>query len=295
VVPDGRWITFGRRSSPATELIVMPPLGGPQRVVATSPSPYVFWTPDSKALTVAEGSPPALLTVSIDDGTRKTVVGPLEGKYGSFGGLVSPDGKTAAVLFTVKGAMPLYIVPLGPGFVAAGEPKLITPADWQVASFAWMPDSRELVYIRTVTGDNLGGITAMYRQSVDGGAPKRLDFAGDNPWFLDVARRGNRLAYTRLQRDLNIYAAELGPDLMIRSAGQPIGSSSRRDIGAVYSADGKRIRHERRRRTAAPAHGGPGVRCRGLVVGGRPHDLFRVVAQRRPACLQHARGRRAGA
>jgi Tol biopolymer transport system component/tRNA A-37 threonylcarbamoyl transferase component Bud32 len=242
--PDGRWIVLGRRTPTVVELVLMPPLGGPQRLVGTSPSPWVFWTPDSRALTVAEGSPSALLTVSIDDGSRKTVVGPLEGKYGSFGGVISPDGKAAAVLFSVKGGRPLYIVPLGPGYVATGEPRLLTPADWQVGSMAWMPDSRELVYVRTVTGDNLGGITAMYRQSIDSGTPRRLEFAGDNPWFLDVARRGNRLAYTRLQRDINIYAAELGPDGRLRSAEKPFAASSRRDTDPVYSPDGTRVAFE---------------------------------------------------
>ena len=210
--PDGRWITFGRRTPAATELVVMPALGGPQRVVAQSVSPYVYWTPDSKALVVAEGAPSALVTVSIDDAARKTVVGPLEGKYGTFGGAISPDGTAAAVEFIVKGARRLYTVPLGPGYAATGEPRPLTPADWQISSWAWMPDSREVVYVRTVTGDNLGGITAMYRQTLDGGTPRRLAFAGDNPWFLDIARRGNRLAYTRLMRDMNVYAAELASD-----------------------------------------------------------------------------------
>ena len=59
-----------------------------------------------------------------------------------------------------------------------------------------------------------------------------------------MARRGNRLAYTRLQRDINIYAEELGPDGRLRSAEKPFAASSRRDMDPVYSPDGTRVAFE---------------------------------------------------
>jgi serine/threonine protein kinase/WD40 repeat protein len=241
--PDGKWIAFGRRNvaPPNTDFVVMPALGGAEKVVARTPSPYCAWTPDSQWLIVPDGSPAGLYLFQMHGGEKKLIVPPLQDRHPVVGGVISPDGRSLAVIFMVGGRRPLYIVPLGSGYAPAGEPRAITPADWDVASWAWMPDSKEIILISVITGSNLGGITAMYRVAADGGTPRRMDFAGDNPWFLDVARRGDRLAYTRLQRDVNVYAAELAPDGTLTSPGQSVASSSRRDISPVYSPDGARI------------------------------------------------------
>jgi Tol biopolymer transport system component/predicted Ser/Thr protein kinase len=240
--PDGKWIAFGRRSStPVSDFVVMPALGGQERILARLPAVYCSWTPDSQWLLVADGSPAGLTMFSMHGGEKKQIVAPLQGTHPVVAGMISADGTRAAVIYNIGGRRPLYFVPLGAGYAAAGEPRAITPADWDVASLAWTPDGKDVITVRVITGSNLGGITAMYRISADGGTPKRLDFAGDNPWFLDVARRGNRLAYTRLQRDFNVYAAELAPDGTLQSPGQSVASSSRRDISPVYSPDGSRI------------------------------------------------------
>jgi Tol biopolymer transport system component len=68
-----------------------------------------------------------------------------------------------------------------------------------------------------------------------------VNFAGDNPWFLGIARRGNRMAFTRLHRDINIYRVPLEADGAIHNPGQVIASSSRRDEQASYSPDGSRL------------------------------------------------------
>jgi len=241
--PDGRWIAFGRRGvvPQNSDFVVIPALGGPEKVIMRGPALYCSWTPDSQWLVVPYGSPMGLSLFPMHGGESKQIVPALNGKHGVVGGVISPDGSRLALIYDVNGRRPLYAVPLGAGYTAAGEPRAITPTDWDVASWAWTPDGKDVIAIRVVTGSNLGGITAMYRISADGGTPKRLDFAGDNPWFLDVSRRGNRLAYTRLQRDVNVYAAELAPDGTLKSPGQSVASSSRRDINATYSPDGSRI------------------------------------------------------
>lgn len=81
----------------------------------------------------------------------------------------------------------------------------------------------------------------MYRVAIDGGTPQRIEYTGNNPWYLDVARRGDRLAYTRLKRDINVYRAELEPDGTLKKPGERIASSSRTEMDAQYSPDGSRI------------------------------------------------------
>ena len=115
------------------------------------------------------------------------------------------------------------------------------PVDWNFVSSSWTADSQSIIGIRDFNGANLGGDTALYRVRLGGAAPERLDFAGDNPWFLDVAKAGNRLAFTRLRRDLNLYRAALDANGMLVDDGRPIVPSSRREYNAAISPDGTRI------------------------------------------------------
>jgi Tol biopolymer transport system component len=116
----------------------------------------------------------------------------------------------------------------------------VIPGEWWTYSPAWSADSREVFFIRAFGLANAGNDTAMYRVGVEGGEPRRVSFAGDNPWFLDVSRQGNRLAYTRLQRDINIYEAEIGADGKV-GPGRAIALSSRREESADPAPDGKRL------------------------------------------------------
>ncbi len=152
----------------------------------------------------------------------------------------SPDGRTLAVAFR-RSRGRLYFVSLDAGYKVNGPPRQATPVDWAVPSWSWAPDSRSVIGIRDISNANLGGDTSMSRIRVDGGEPERMDFVGDNPWFLDVSRTGNRLAYTRLRRDLNLYRAELGADGMLKGGDQPVAPSSRREYNAAISPDGSRI------------------------------------------------------
>jgi Tol biopolymer transport system component len=171
-------------------------------------------------------------------GDKKLVVGPLQGKFEVSGGVLSPDSSKLVLFYNHPG---LYVVDLSSDYKPEGEPKLLTPPDWRIVSPAWTPDGKEILFIRSAGNPNIGGDTAMYRVAVDGGEPQRVSFAGDNPWFLAIARRGNRMAFTRLHRDTNIYRVALQPNGTIHEAAQALISSSRRDDSAFYSPDGSHI------------------------------------------------------
>ena len=238
---DGKWIAFGRRSQGVNEFVVMPALGGPEKVIASSSGVYGFWTPDSQWLVVADGQPRSLFLAPVQGGEKKLLIGPLQGKGSVNAGIVAPDGRNLAVSFQTGDYRPLYAVPMATGYKVQGEPRLLVPPDWFLTSMAWTPDSKEIVFIRSIGDANAGGITYMYRVGLDGSAPKRIDYVGDNPWFLDVSLQGHRLAYTRLQRDINIHRLELDPDGSARKPSEAIVSSSRREEDASYSHDGSRI------------------------------------------------------
>ena len=235
--PDGQWIAFPR-SLGAAGIIAVPALGGPERAITREQSgTTVSWTSDSQWLTYATGIPRSLYLAPLNGGEKKFVLGPLQGKFEVWAGVLSPDSREIALTYACPG---LYVVGLSADYKPEGEPRLLTSPDWRIASPAWTADGEEIWFIRAAGNANLGSDTTMYRVSVNGGEPQRVSFAGDNPWFLGIARRGNRMAFTRLHRDTNIYRVELPAN---GRAGQPqaIISSSRRDDGASYSPDGSRI------------------------------------------------------
>jgi eukaryotic-like serine/threonine-protein kinase len=236
--PDGRWIAFPRSLGTAG-IIAVPALGGPERVITQEQSStYVSWTADSQWVSYCTGNPRSLYLAPLNGGDKKLVVGPLQGKVEVEGGVLSPDSSKLALIYNRPG---LYVVGLSSDYKPQGEPKLVTPPDWRIVSPAWTPDGKEIVFIRYAGNPNIGGNTAMYRVTVDGGEPQRVNFDGDNPWFLAIARRGNRMAFTRLHRDTNVYRVALQPNGMIHEAAQALISSSRRDDSASYSPDGSHI------------------------------------------------------
>jgi TolB protein len=181
-----------------------------------------------------------LLLASPTGAERKLALGPLQGKYPAVAGFISPDGRKLAVNFSTGIYGPLYVASFSLDHKTGDEPKLITPADWIVLSPVWTPDSKEILFIRG-TGGNAGSDTAMFRVSVSGGAPKHVQFAGDNPWFFDVARGGHRMAFTRMRRKASIYRYEMEAGGAIGKEAQVIASSSRQDRYPAYSPDGARI------------------------------------------------------
>jgi Tol biopolymer transport system component len=234
--PDGRWIAFPRSLGRAG-IIAVPALGGPERVITQEQSStYVSWTADSQWVSYCTGNPRSLYLAPLNGGDKRLVVGPLQEKVEVEGGVLSPDSSKLALIYNRPG---LYVVGLSTDYKPEGEPKLVTPPDWRIVSPAWTPDGKEIVFIRYAGNPNIGG--NMYRVIVDGGEAQRVSFAGDNPWFLAIARRGNRMAFTRLHRDTNVYRVALQPNGMIHEAAQALISSSRRDHSASYSPDGSHI------------------------------------------------------
>src|ERR1700727_1207633 len=113
--PDGRWIAFprspiGAASLGTTGIIAIPALGGPERVITREQNtPYVSWSADSQWVAYCTGSPRSLYLASLNGGDKKLVIGPLQGKFGVGGGVLSPDSSKLALIYDNPG---LYAVGL---------------------------------------------------------------------------------------------------------------------------------------------------------------------------------------
>ena len=151
---------------------------------------------------------------------------------------VSPDGRTVAFVRAANlGASHLYLLSLGADGRAAGEPRRLDLPAAAVASPAWTPDGREIVC--RAGGPYLGDSRLWVVPAAGSGEPRPLA-TGENGSEPAVSRRGNRLVYSVLQEDSDIWRV----DLAGRGASLPeerLIASTRTDITPQYSPDGSKI------------------------------------------------------
>jgi Tol biopolymer transport system component/tRNA A-37 threonylcarbamoyl transferase component Bud32 len=250
--PDGRWIAFLRvQSEGRSELLLIPPLGGPERKLTEVrvrgvfvPAPYLAWCPDSECLVVTdsprESKPLALFVVSRETGEKRQLTNPQSPAAGDAHPAVSPDGRWLVFRRCPSGIFSgeLYRLPLGRGLTAAGQPKRLTQPTLDARYPAWMPNSKEIVF--SARGH-------LWRMSI---TPEqtavRLPFVGEDGIMPVVSRpqRGQpaRLAYIRSFGDLNIWRIQTSaPGVAAASPPTPSIFSTRREGMPQLSPDGRRV------------------------------------------------------
>jgi Tol biopolymer transport system component len=100
--------------------------------------------------------------------------------------VVSPDGKLIACSFETPGSPPkLAVVPIEGGSpIKVFDAQLVQPA-----KIRWTPDGRALTYVAS-----RNGISDIWSQPIDGGAPKKLtDFKADHIFSFDWSRNNKLL------------------------------------------------------------------------------------------------------
>jgi Tol biopolymer transport system component len=253
--PDDRWIAFLRADSPssAIEVLLKPPLGGPERKAAeihvrntfSVIPPYLAWCPDGTCLVATdspgEGRPEALFAIALDTGEKRRLTDPPKGSADS-NPAVSPDGRWLVfrrnpdALFT--GA--LYALPLGKGMTATGEPRRLTSPVLDAAYPAWTADSKEILFSRPLAG-------ALSRLSVAGqNSPARLPFVGEDGIMPVVSRpvagHPSRLVYVHSYQEVGIWRVDTPAPGAPASAPPAVAIASTRTDGMPhFSPDGRRV------------------------------------------------------
>ena len=255
--PDGRWIAFLRGAWSSSvfqggkgELLLIPPLGGPERKLTdVRPDVYVWpphlaWCPDSNCLVVTdstgEGRPDALFIVSLETGEKRQLTKPQAPVLGDSHPALSSDGRSLAFRRTVSAAAgELYLLHLASDLTVVSEPRRLTPASLNAAYPTWMPDGKEILF--SAKG-------SLWRMAVPGESrPERLPFVGEDGLMPVVSRpqpgRPLRLVYAHSFSDVNIWRVETSatgvpawsPPNMSRL------SSTRLDMTPQFSPDGRRV------------------------------------------------------
>ena len=209
--PDGRFIAFFRQSTIGGAYYLVPSLGGAERKLANAYTNQIVsgrlfdWSPDGKFLLVAEQVSPkdsrvTIVLISIESGQKTTMTSP-PGPYVA-SPTFSPDGKNVAF---VQGlgylAHDIYVAP-----VAGGEPRRLTLDNRIIGGLTWTLDGRAIIF-----SSNRGGLYSLWSISASGGAPEPLSAVGEDAIQPSIARHGNRLAYLRRRRNINIWRTE-GPN-----------------------------------------------------------------------------------
>jgi eukaryotic-like serine/threonine-protein kinase len=242
--PDGRSIGFVRVSKGHGSLIVIPSIGGHERLVAEglpAPLPYeashLFdWFPNGKWV-VAEG----LSLISTDSGEMRSLTSQPK-LLPDFSPAVSPDGRTVAFSRTADGTLSdIYLLDLTEDLKPKGEPRRLTSLNGWNHGSAWTPNGREIIFHSFFYGR--GG--SLWKVQASGSRePEHLAFTGGDARFPAISRSGNRLAYQREVSDANIWHLSLsGP---ATATGLPVRfiASTRWDVVAQYSPNGKRVAFE---------------------------------------------------
>lgn len=241
--PDGRYIAFFRQSAERSAFYLVPSLGGHERRVADvfqyeypTQGNSQYYSPDGKLLAAADkdsqDQPFAIYILSIETGEKLRVTSPPRGTVGDFYPGFSPDGKLLA--FTRSACLAtsdIYLLSL-----SGGEPRRLTFDNASILGLAWTSDGREIVF----SSRRGSSVHSLWRIPVTGGMPERVLAVGQKALSPTVSRQGDRLAYTQILDDLNVWRLELDEAGRGRSAA-PLISSTLDDEGADYSPDGRRI------------------------------------------------------
>jgi len=241
--PDDKSIAFLRTTPQGRAWYVTSVLGRPERKIAEvhphfdlGSSNSAYFAPDGQTLAIVDkantADPASIFLLRLDSSTRRKLTSPPASTTGDYYPAFSPDGKRLAFARAVSfSATDLYVLSL-----AGGEPKRLTFDGLTIDGLAWSGNNREIIF----SSRRGGSFNSLWRIRAEGGVPERVSTFGEDVISPAVSRGGNRLAYTRLLDDMNIWAYTLNGKGGVASKA-PLIASTFRDSDPDYSPDGRRI------------------------------------------------------
>ena len=262
--PDGRHIAFLRHQGERAVVLLISPLGGPERRVADAGGENVAWSPDGKFLVVCDrdaggdtsappaGPAPGLrragaiggFVVSVATGERRKLTSPAREEAFDTDFAFSPDAKSIAFVRWKRTGSDVYLLPLanGPsGPAAAGDPLRLTSDERYVRGLAWTPDSRHIVF-----SSNRTGSWSLWRIDAKESSAAAAQLAGVtsdafHPAILRAGPNGPvRLAYEHSLQDVNIWQMDLTASAAARAPSRLM-ASTRFDGNPQLSPDSKKL------------------------------------------------------
>jgi len=259
--PDGRLIAFRRLLPETSQIILKSYLGGPERKLAEWPyenartfhplalSRDLCFSRDGKWLITSSGSFPAeftgLFSVSLESGEAIKFTAPSGKLAADTEPALSPDGHLLAfVRVSTPSISEIYVMPFSDPH-HPGHPTQITFDGRNVTNPAWTPDGRSIVFASNRKASEAA--RHLWRVSLPRlGAtakppdPEFLAGLGDYTNGPAISKSG-RLAYMAETHDLNVWELSLEAKDGKSASAKRVISSTRDDVLAEYSPDGKKI------------------------------------------------------
>jgi Tol biopolymer transport system component len=251
--PDGRSIAFlrGGFSGGASEVRVVPPLGGAERKIADLNiaftllrPPALAWCPDSSCVVVTNSvaGEHRLFSIAVDTGEKQQLsFAGAPGAALDLDPMISPDGRWLAFRRdTTPFTGDYYRLPMRGRAAERTDPVRLTvsrSAGDSPGKAAWTPDSRTLIF-------GAGG--ALWRvNAVEPGERTRLAFVGQEgiqPSLATMRDGSARLVYVRATNDTNVWRVTTpAAGAQATSAPAPAIRSPRSEFLANLSPDGTRV------------------------------------------------------
>ncbi len=249
--PDGRRIAFIRQKGAVADIVVVPPLGGQERLLHRfsrigadldfTQHPVLSWSRDGRSI-VFSGQPAAggqyrLFVLSLETGDVRAISSPDPDVSGDSSPALSADGRSLAFArYLAPRNGRILIQPLGPAMVPLGEPAEAPTSGLGVHSPVWLDEGSQLLFADTARifqwERSKGAVPIYAADGVLGGmsvGPKR----GDNSRQVVVASE---------KRDSDIWSIPLNPQGTASTGpAQVFIRSTEDDAHPDFSPDGRHI------------------------------------------------------
>ena len=166
--------------------------GNPKQLTDGQIDFWPTWSPDGKTVLytpLSDVSKPSIWKVASDGGAATQVCDRM-----ALEPIASPDGKLIAACSHEKDDSPLNKV----GIFQYDNGQLVKVLNIEAfrqegPGYRWAPNGKAITYI-----DNREGVSNIWSQPIDGGAPKQItDFKSDQIFRFDWSRDGKQLACSR--------------------------------------------------------------------------------------------------
>jgi Tol biopolymer transport system component/DNA-binding winged helix-turn-helix (wHTH) protein len=249
--PDGHQIAFVRRNGPSSDLIVIPPLGGPERILHEFPRlgadldftqhPLLSWSQDGKSIVYSgqsgAGEKYRLFRLSLETGAVQPISSPDQAATGDSSPALSADEKYLAfVRYLAPRNGQLMIQPLGEEMNPVGKLTGLTKSGLDFHSPIWLEDGKRLLFADSAR-------LFEWERNKEPVAIYAADSAIGGLSLGPIRSDGSRLAVVASEkRDPDIWVIPLN-SAGNKSIGPPklIIRSTEDDSHPEYSPDGRRM------------------------------------------------------
>lgn len=235
--PDGKRIAFERFGpNGPMGIYTTSPLGGAEQKLTDFPGDGpMSWSPDGKWLAVASRTPElsGIFLLLAEGGDPRRISNAKAPGFDQDPS-ISRDGRWLAYA-ACAGAFScdVYIQQLDSAYVPQGSARRITQQGIFIGNPVWSRDGESVIYHGSPSA---GMLPYLWRAGIHGRRPpQRIEIAAPNAVSPSIASTGNRLVFSRLLRDFDIWRYHVSGGM------EPLIVSSLTDDNPQFSPDGERI------------------------------------------------------